>query len=117
MNEILAQDLGLRVEKVKNLSSYSLLISGVTCGVVLIFARIVGKPPVYVASTSILLNTCIQSASTEKGYVSFFAARLISRIGLGSFEALELSSTGDMYFVNLSQTLFLVKTLMPSQVH
>ena len=99
MNEILAQELGLPVEKVKNLSSYLLLTSGVTCGVVSILARIVDKRPIYVASTSIFLNTCICSASVEKKYGGFFAARLISGIGLRSYQALVLSSAGDMYFV------------------
>ena len=100
VNGILAVEFGLPIEKIENLSSYPLLASGVTCGIASILARIVGKRPIYVASTSILLITCVWSALIEKNYDSFFAARIISGIGLGSYEALVLSSIGDMYFVS-----------------
>lgn len=101
MNRVLAQDFELPVEKIENLSSYPLLASGVTCGVASILARTVGKRPTYVASTSILLITYIWSALIEKNYASVFVARIISGIGLGSYEALVLSSIGDMYLVSL----------------
>ena len=101
VNGILAQEFGLPIEKIENLSSYPLLASAVTCAIASILARIVGKRPIYVASTSILLVTCIWSASIRKNFNSFFAARLISGIGLGSYEALVLSSIGDMYFASL----------------
>ena len=100
VNGVLAVEFGLPIEKIENLSSYPLLASAVTCGIASILARIVGKRPIYVASTSILLITCIWSALIEKDYNSFFAARIISGIGLGSYEALVLSSIGDMYFVS-----------------
>ena len=100
VNGVLAQEFGLPIEKIENLSSYPLLVSGVTCAIASILARIVGKRPIYIASTSILLITCVWSALIEKDYGSFFAARLISGIGLGSYEALVLSSIGDMYFAS-----------------
>ena len=91
-----------KLEKIENLSSYPLLASGVTCGVASILARAVGKRPNYLASTRILLITCIWSALIGKDYGSFFAARLICRVGLRSCEALVLSSIGDMYFAGPS---------------
>ena len=103
MNGFLAQEFGLTIEKIENLSSYPLLASGVTCGIASILARVIGKRPIYLASTSILLITYVWSALIDKNYGSFFAARLISGVGLGSYEALVLSSVGDMYFANLSQ--------------
>lgn len=63
---VLAQDFELPIENIENLSLYPLLASGVTCGVASMLARIVGKRPVYVASTSFLLITCIWSALIEK---------------------------------------------------
>lgn len=102
VNGVLAQEFGLPIEKIENLSSYPLLASGVTCAVASILARIVGKRPIYVASTTILLITCIWSALIGTDFDSFFAARLISGIGLGSYEALVLSSIGDMYFASES---------------
>ena len=100
VNGVLAQEFGLPIEKIENLSSYPLLASGVSCAVAAVLARIVGKRPIYVASTTILLITCIWSALIGTDFNSFFAARLISGIGLGTYEALVLSSIGDMYFAS-----------------
>ena len=117
VNGVLAQEFGLPIEKIENLSSYPLLASGVTCALASILARIVGKRPIYVASTSILLITCVWSALIGKNYNSFFAARIISGIGLGTYEALVLSSIGDLYFVGLLQALNLAEVLTQIQVH
>ncbi|KAI4217525.1 MAG: hypothetical protein LQ351_000120 [Letrouitia transgressa] len=101
VNGILAEEFELSIEKIENLSSYPLLASGVTCAIASILARILGKRPIYIVSTSLLLATCIWSALIKRSYGSFFTARIISGVGLGSYEALVLSSIGDMYFVGL----------------
>ncbi|KAL9598161.1 MAG: hypothetical protein Q9219_004658 [cf. Caloplaca sp. 3 TL-2023] len=102
VNVVLSTEFDLPIERIERLSSYPLLASGVTCAMASVLARYIGKRPVYVASTTILLATCIWSALIKGNsqYGSFFAARIISGVGLGTFEALVLSSIGDMYFVH-----------------
>ena len=80
MNGVLAQEFGLPIEKIEDLSSYPLLASGITCGVASILARVVGKWPIYVASTSILLITCIWSALIEKNYAKILVKKRRERV-------------------------------------
>ena len=101
-NGVLASELELPIEQIEKLSSYPLLASGATCAIASILARYIGKRPIYLTSTTILSITCIWSAliGGKNQFGSFFAARILSGVGLGTFEALVLSSIGDMYFVH-----------------
>ncbi|KAL8659426.1 MAG: hypothetical protein Q9202_007131 [Teloschistes flavicans] len=101
VNGIVQTEFQLPILKIENLSSYPLLASGVACVFASVLARVVGKRPIYIFSTTILLVTVIWSAAIGTDYDSFFAARFISGLGLGAYEALVLSSIGDMYFVSL----------------
>ena len=102
VNGVIAEEFGLPITKVENLSSYPLLASGITCPIASIVARYLGKRPIYLISTTLLLVTCVWSAMIKQNFESFFAARILSGVGLGTFEALVLSSIGDMYFVRLA---------------
>jgi MFS family permease len=59
----------------------------------------VGKRPVYLMSTTIFLISTVWCALIGKDYGSFFAARFISGLGLGAYEAIVLSTVGDLYLV------------------
>lgn len=59
----------------------------------------IGKRPVYLISTTLLLISTVWCALIKNDYGSFFAARFISGLGLGAYEAIALSSVGDLYFV------------------
>ena len=59
----------------------------------------IGKRPVYLISTAFFLISGVWSSLIEKDYGSFFGARFISGLGLGAYEAIVLSSVGDLYFV------------------
>lgn len=59
----------------------------------------VGKRPIYLIATTILLISVVWCALIEKDYGSFFAARFIAGLGLGAYEAIVLSTVGDLYFV------------------
>lgn len=100
VNGVVQAEFQLPILKIENLSSYPLLASGVACVFASVLARVVGKRPIYLFSTTILLVTVIWSAAIGTNYDSFFAARFISGLGLGAYEALVLSSIGDMYFVS-----------------
>ncbi|KAI4193698.1 MAG: hypothetical protein LQ350_008194 [Teloschistes chrysophthalmus] len=100
VNGVVQAEFQLPILKIENLSSYPLLASGVACVFASVLARVVGKRPIYLFSTTILLVTVIWSAAIGTNYDSFFAARFISGLGLGAYEALVLSSIGDMYFVH-----------------
>ena len=100
VNSVVQKEYDLPIMKIENLSSYPLLAAGVSCVFASVLARIIGKRPIYIASTTILLITVTWSAAIGDNYRSFFAARFISGLGLGSYEALVLSSIGDMYFVS-----------------
>ena len=100
VNGVVQTEFDVSILKVENLSSYPLLASGVACLFTSVLARLIGKRPIYLFSSAILLVTIIWSALIGTDYASFFAARFISGIGLGAFEALILSSIGDMYFVS-----------------
>ena len=100
VNGVVQEEYEIPIMKIENLSSYPLLAAGVSCVFASVLARIIGKRPIYIASTTILLITVTWSAAIGDSYRSFFAARFISGLGLGSYEALVLSSIGDMYFVS-----------------
>ena len=99
VNGVVTKEFDLPIMKIENLSSYPLLAAGVSCVFASVLARMIGKCPIDIASTTILLITMIWSATIGDNYDSFFAARFISGLGLGSYEALVLSSIGNMYFV------------------
>ncbi|KAL8640746.1 MAG: hypothetical protein Q9228_002372 [Teloschistes exilis] len=101
VNGVVQTEFQLPILKIENLSSYPLLASGIACVFASVLARVVGKRPIYVFSTTILLVTVVWSAAIGTDYDSFFAARFISGSGLGAYEALVLSSIGDLYFVSL----------------
>ncbi|KAL8776656.1 MAG: hypothetical protein Q9194_003019 [Teloschistes cf. exilis] len=100
VNGVVQTEFQLPILKIENLSSYPLLASGIACVFASVLARVVGKRPIYVFSTTILLVTVVWSAAIGTDYDSFFAARFISGSGLGAYEALVLSSIGDLYFVH-----------------
>ena len=100
VNGVVQKEFDLPILKIENLSSYPLLAAGVSCVFASVLARMIGKRPIYIFSTTILLMTVIWSGAIGDSYDSFFAARFISGLGLGSYEALVLSSIGDMYFVS-----------------
>ena len=83
----------------ENLSSYEPLAAAISCIFAVVLARMIGKRPVYLISTAFFLISSVWSSLVEKDYGSFFAARFISGLGLGAYEAIVLSSVGDLYFV------------------
>ncbi|KAI4184143.1 MAG: hypothetical protein L6R41_004951 [Letrouitia leprolyta] len=102
VNAVLATEFERPIEEIEKLSSYPLLTSGATCAIASILAHHVGKRPIYIVSTIILCMTCLWSAliGGKTQFRNFFAARILSGVGLGTFEALVLSSIGDLYFVH-----------------
>ena len=59
----------------------------------------IGKRPVYLISTTLVLISSVWSALIKKDYGSFLAARIFSGLGSGAYEAIVLSTVGDLYFV------------------
>ena len=99
VNGILLLEFQTSITKVENLSSYPPLACAISCIFASVLARMIGKRPVYLISTTIFLISTVWCALTEKDYGSFFTARFISGLGLGAYEAIVLSTVGDLYFV------------------
>ena len=102
----IVKELKIPITKAENLSSYPNLACACACILSSVFARLIGKRPVYIFSTACLLIGNIWTAAQGDNYDSFFGARFIFGIGLGAYEAIVLSSIGDMYFVRMRQALF-----------
>lgn len=100
VNGILLLEFQTSITKVENLSSYPPLACAISCIFASVLARMIGKRPVYLISTTIFLISTVWCALTEKDYGSFFTARFISGLGLGAYEAIVLSTVGDLYFVH-----------------
>lgn len=99
VNGVLQLEFQTSITKIENLSSYSPLASAVSCIFASVLARMIGKRPVYLISTTFFLISVIWCALIGKDYGSFFAARFIAGLGLGAYEAVVLSTVGDLYFV------------------
>ena len=99
------------ITKVENLSSYPPLACAISCVFASVLARLVGKRPVYLISTTIFLISAVWCGLIGKDYNSFFAARFISGLGLGAYEAIVLSSVGDLYFVGRTQSNNMEKSI------
>lgn len=85
--------------KIENLSSYPPLACAISCIFASVLARMIGKRTVYLISTTIFLISTVWCALTTMDYGSFFTARFISGLGLGAYEAIVLSTVGDLYIV------------------
>ncbi|KAL2043855.1 hypothetical protein N7G274_003375 [Stereocaulon virgatum] len=100
VNGVLLLEFQTSITKVENLSSYPPLACAISCLFASVLARMIGKRPVYLMSTTIFLISTVWCALIGKDYGSFFAARFISGLGLGAYEAIVLSTVGDLYFVH-----------------
>ena len=106
----IVKELGVSIAKVESFTSYSFISLGVGCALSAIFARVVGKRPVYLVSGVFGLAGAAWNASGTS-YGSLLGSRILYGIGAGAFEALVLASIGDMYYVSgLIHTLRLGRT-------
>lgn len=111
VNGVLLMEFKVPITKIERLSSYPSLACAISCIFASVFARMYGKRPVYIVSTSIFLISCVWTATIKTNYNSFFAARFVSGLGLGAYEAIVLSSVGDMYFVRGSRWFLVPRSM------
>lgn len=111
----ISQDLNVSVAKATKLSGYTLIASGCFGPVASALARKFGNRPLYVASSLISLIGCILG-QTAQGYSQFAAARVLEGLGISAYEALIISTIGDLYFVHeralkVASVIFLVMSV------
>lgn len=96
----LAKEFHVDIFQAETLQSYQFLSCGIAAAISCIVARIFGKRPVYLLSVGIEFFSAIWNA-TGTSFTSVFWSRIFYGIGIGAFEAMVLSTIGDMYFVRL----------------
>ncbi|UKZ66479.1 uncharacterized protein TrAtP1_007652 [Trichoderma atroviride] len=86
-------------------------LSGFICSVV---AKLVGKRPVYLASSILIFAGCLWNMTADSSYGSCMGARVLQGVGWGAFDVLVLESIQDTFYEherNIRTTLHSIVTV------
>ncbi|KAI9702668.1 MAG: hypothetical protein M1820_006052 [Bogoriella megaspora] len=95
----ITEELEITLSQTQSFTAYSFISIAVGCALSAIFARVIGKRPVYLLSGAFGLAGAAWNA-TGTSYGSLLGSRILYGLGAGAFEALALATSGDLYFVH-----------------
>jgi nitrate/nitrite transporter NarK len=97
----IAMEFNVSINQAALLAGYPLLTTGCMAWIAQAICPVLGKRIVYLICSSILFATTIWNIYVTS-YGEFLACRTVQGLGNGAFEAVVLSTIGDMYFVRNS---------------
>jgi len=100
---VVSASMGISVETLSQSTAWLILTIGLSLFVFNPIAKKMGRRPVYVACSVIMLAVCIWSALSTS-YTSFLWSRIIGGLGMAPYEVLVQCTIADMYFVHQRAT-------------
>ncbi|KAI0152827.1 major facilitator superfamily domain-containing protein [Xylariaceae sp. FL1272] len=95
----IAADLNITVNTLSQATAWVILLIGISLFIFNPMAKKIGRRPVYVISSIIMLSGSIWGALSQN-YGSFLASRIYSGVGMAPYEVLVQCTIADMYFVH-----------------
>jgi MFS family permease len=96
---VIAADLGISINTLSQSTAWLILMIGLSLFFFNPMAKKVGRRPVYIISSIILLSCSIWGA-LAKDYNSFLGSRLWGGLGMAPYEVLVQCTIADLYFVH-----------------
>lgn len=102
-NEVVAVRYNVSYTWVAALTAVPLMVSALTGSISSVVAKLVGKRPVYLASSALIFAGCLWNMTADSSYGSCMGARVLQGLGWGAFDVLLLESIQDTFYVSLLQ--------------
>ena len=100
---VISEDLGVTVDVLSQATAWVVLVIGASLFVFNPVAKKIGRRPVYLACSIIMLTGSIWGA-VAKNYGSFLGSRVWGALGMAPYEILVQCTVADMYFVHQRAT-------------
>ncbi|KAH9907002.1 MFS general substrate transporter [Xylariomycetidae sp. FL2044] len=100
---VISAELGISVNTLSQATAWVILLIGLSLFIFNPIAKKVGRRPVYVISSIIMLSGSIWGA-LAKDYGSFLGSRIWSGLGMAPYEVLVQCTIADMYYVHQRAT-------------
>ncbi|CAK7235674.1 hypothetical protein SCUCBS95973_009347 [Sporothrix curviconia] len=101
---VIAADLHISIDTLSQSTAWVVLVIGLSLFVFNPLAKLVGRRPVYLACSTIMLSSTIWGALCHNNYRSFLGSRLWGAFGMAPYEVLVQCTISDLYFVHQRAT-------------
>ncbi|UKZ92853.1 uncharacterized protein TrAFT101_007786 [Trichoderma asperellum] len=113
-NQVVAVRYNVSYTWVAALTAVPLMVSALTGFINSVVAKLVGKRPVYLASSILIFAGCLWNMTADSSYGSCMGARVLQGVGWGAFDTLLLESIQDTFYEherNIRTTLYNIVTI------
>ncbi len=100
---VISAELGISIDVLAQATAWVILVIGLSLFIFNPMAKKVGRRPVYLICSVIMLSDSIWGARAGD-YNSFLASRIWGGLGMAPYEVLVQSTIADMYFVHQRAT-------------